>query len=87
MRGVSDYLAGDSSLDAAPVGPVVVLGIEFGVPFAPPGLVIPELPPELAPDVDAPVVAGVFCVAPVFEFVIPGLFILSVWAAGPVVCA
>jgi hypothetical protein len=75
-------LAGDSAFDAAPVGPVVVLGIVFGVPFDPPGDVIAELPPELAPEVAAPVV--VECTVPEPELVIPDLFVLSVCAAGPV---
>lgn len=51
------YLAGDSSFEAAPAGPVVVLGIEVGVPLAPPELVIPEPPPELIPVVAPPCIA------------------------------
>lgn len=42
-RGVLIVTAGDSSFDAAPAGPVVVLGMVFGVPLAPPGAVIAEL--------------------------------------------
>ena len=75
-------MAGDSSFDAAPVGPVVVFGVEFGVPLAPPVVVVAEPPLELMPE-DAPVVVD-FCIASEFEFVVPGLFILSVCAAGPV---
>jgi hypothetical protein len=87
-RGVflNFYLAGDSSFDAAPAGPVVVFGIEFGAPFAPPVVVIAEPPPELMPEDDVPVVVDFFT-ASEFEFVIPGLFMVSVCAAGPVFCA
>jgi hypothetical protein len=74
-------LEGDSALDAAPVGPVVVLGIEFEVPLAPPADVVAELIPD-----DVPVVVD-FCTASEFEFVIAGLFMLSVCAAGPLFCA
>jgi hypothetical protein len=65
---VVSYLAGDSSFDAAPVGPVVVFGFESGVPLAPPVVVIAEPPPELMPDDDAPVVVD-FCMASEFELV------------------
>jgi hypothetical protein len=61
-------LGGDSSFDAAPVVPVVVFGIELGLPLAPPVVVTAEPPSELIPD-DAPV--GVdFFIASEFEFVI-----------------
>jgi hypothetical protein len=43
------YFAGDSSFDAAPLGPVVVFGIALGFPLAPPVVVIPDPPPELVP--------------------------------------
>jgi hypothetical protein len=43
------YFGGDSSFEAEPVGPVVVFGIAFGLPLAPPDVVIPEPPPELVP--------------------------------------
>jgi hypothetical protein len=74
------YFAGDSLLDAGPVGPVVVLGIVLGAPFAPPLSFIPEPPPD-----DMPLVP-VFFMAFELVFVIAGLF-MSCWPAGPVVCA
>jgi hypothetical protein len=74
------YLAGDSSFEAAPAGPVVVLGIALGVPFAPPGLVIPEPPPELIP-----VVAPVCIPEPLFmpSLVMPGALVAEL-LVGPV---
>jgi hypothetical protein len=43
------YFAGDSFFGAAPLGPVVVFGIELALPWAPPDFVIPEPLPELIP--------------------------------------
>ena len=73
------YFAGDSLFEAGPAGPVVVLGIVLGVPFAPPLSFIPEPPPD-----DIPVVP-VFFTASELVFVIPGL-VMSCWP-GPVLCA
>jgi hypothetical protein len=67
----SSYFGGDSVLEAAPAGPVVVLGIDSGAPLAPPLSVISEPPPD-----DVPVVSCFIALE--FVFVIAGLFILSV---------
>ncbi len=74
------YFAGDSLFEAGPVGPVVVLGIVLGVPFAPPLSVIPDPPPDAAP------VVPVFLTASELVFVMLGL-LMSVCGAGPVFCA
>jgi hypothetical protein len=67
----SCYLGGDSVLEAAPAGPVVVFGIDSGAPLAPPLSVIPEPPPD-----DVPVVSCFIALE--FVFVIAGLFRSSV---------
>ncbi|WP_375413288.1 hypothetical protein [uncultured Bradyrhizobium sp.] len=69
------YFAGDSSFDAAPVGPVVVFGIPPGFPLAPPDVVMPDPLPELAPLVLPS------CIAPLF---IGALSLVAELLVGPV---
>jgi hypothetical protein len=74
------YFGGDSSFDAAPVGPVVVLGVPPGFPLAPPDVVIPDPPPELIPLVAPP------CISPLFmaPFVTGAFSLFAELLVGPV---
>ena len=74
------YLAGASSFEAAPAGPVVVLGIVLGVPLAPPGLVMPEPPPELIPVVAPPCIPAPLVMP---SLVVPGALVAEL-LVGPV---
>lgn len=63
------------------MGPVVVFGIPFGLPLAPPDVVMPEPPPELVPVVP-------FCIPePLFMaplFMPEGFSLVAELLVGPV---
>ena len=66
QKNARRYLGGDSSFEAFPVGPVVVFGIEPGLPLAPPDVVTPEPPPELIPVVLPLCIPEPLLMAPLF---------------------
>jgi hypothetical protein len=74
-------LGDDTAVEASLPDSVVVFGIEFGLPLAPPEFVMPEPPPELIPVVDPLCIPEPLFVAPLF---IPEVPLVAELLVGPV---